>query len=665
MRIPNKSNMTSAGLRENVTEQSFLENHIHLFLMAAFILYIFVWSYIAVSKLFAIHAYALDLGVFQQSLFLLLHPVNLNSWILSFFNAPFRLILAPISIFNSFLPIIILQTIFIALPVFPIYGIGKYFLKEKTASLLIATSYLIFYGIAGINWYDVHGQAFFIFFFLTGYYFFLKKKYFLSIMLFTVSGMVRFPYGIFPALFALVILMEEWVARRDPNKNILKENMRFALILLFLQVALLALSFSITSALTGSSFGLFAFAHVSSSPSNYIIGKLVTIPLFLAPFLFLPFYRNKWFLFIIPFYFLVFYADYNWYVYPWILWDQYASGIVPFLYLGTIEGLARFNHKNRKLHVFRHLPLNRLSDNGKVAFTILIVIALMAVVFQPYGPLNSYTDANFYFAEKTDVNITQYNALNDIVNLIPNNDPYVFFQDNIPEVLLRDPSVSTVSYAAGIAGLSFPYNLTYPLLNGTWTNRIDYVIFDYNSRFFYYEGTYPTNLSYYQVVQKLFSTGNYGMMANEFGFVLLKHGYHGPVIYNSPLKVIFPSEALHVQGPFKIGSGNISWKDTYHTVIFATPGVFLTPGNYDLSLNISASNISALNSMLLNVSFSSDKAELGSYLIRGSDFHSTMKEHNVRFTIYIPNFYDSVRISAYSNQWNGTFSIHTVTLLGE
>lgn len=634
----------------------------YLLIIIEFLAYVSIWSFIATSKLMAIHAYGLDLGVFQQSLFFMIHPITLDSWIISFFNSPFRLIMSPFGLLDSFIPIIVVQTIFLALPVFPLYAIGKHFLKEKLPSFLITTSYLIFYGIAGINWYDVHAQAFFIFFFITGYFLLLKKKYWLSILFFTISGAVRFPYAIFPALLGLVTLiqMRFWPDSLEDGRS--RKLLTFSLALLIIQVTFLTASYSIIHFLSPPNSNLFAFAHVSLPVSNYVLGKIATIPLFLAPFLFLPLYKNKWTLFVIPFYFLVFYADYNWYVYPWILWDQYASGIVPFLYLGTIEGLARWKHRNKakkgRVRIFA-----TLSKNSRITLTILVVVALLALVFQPYGPLNQYTNANFFFEEKTKVNLSRYDALNNIVDLIPKNDPYVFFQNNIPEVMLRDHYVSTVAFSAGIAGLAFPYNLTYQLMNGSWTNRIDYVIFDYNSRFFYYEGNYPMNLSFYAVVQKLYSSGHYGIMADEYGFVLLKSGYTGPVIYGGSFTDNIPLNSLTVSAGGIRSTNNITWNNISRSTIFYSPEFFVSPGNYSLTLHLDKIVGRSGGSIIINISSPTNDILLKSITLNSTAL-SGLTNGIKTFIFTTNNFYDNVIISAYVTSWSGSISLSGMIVSG-
>jgi len=73
----------------------------------------------------------------------------------------------------------------------------------------------------------------------------------------------------------------------------------------------------------------------------------------------------------------------------------------------------------------------------------------------------------------------------------------------MPEDVVHDPSILNVleDYVFG-----FPYNLTYELPNGTWTNRIDYVIADSNSNTFYESGATPYNTTVYEVLQSLYST---------------------------------------------------------------------------------------------------------------------------------------------------------------
>ena len=101
---------------------------------------------------------------------------------------------------------LVIQEIFLGLPAIVIYLIAQTHIKDKTSSLLISLSYLLYFPLAGVNYYDFHFQAFFMLFFLLGYFTFIKGKYIYSSIFFFLSGTVRFPYMVFPILFFLLLL---------------------------------------------------------------------------------------------------------------------------------------------------------------------------------------------------------------------------------------------------------------------------------------------------------------------------------------------------------------------------------------------------------------------------------------------------------------------------
>ena len=624
-----------------------------------FLIYVLYWSTITVKRYYSLHGNVFDMGIFVQSLLLILHgSLSYRIYMLGF--APFRYILAPIEIYPEIPGLLVIQTLFLAMPVFFIYSIAKIELRERLPSLFIASSYLIFFSLGGINWFDMHGQAFFIFFFIAGYYFYLRKKYSYAFIFIFISGLVRFPFMIFPLLFSIVSLSEIIINKKKTSFKPDKAIKNFLYIILFLSFFTLIISYFLDYYVTHLAVPLSDSLHVSYDESifNNITPKIFTIMIFLVPFLLLPLYKIKWGIMLLPFFLLMFYSNDIGYQVPYIIHDQYSSAIIPFLYLGTIEGMKGM-HNNApysKNHNFLKLSFYIKNPKVRSALIILVIIILFATVYQPYGPLNSYSGINYNLNKETNVNITSFNALNEIISLIPNNEQYVIFQNNMPQVLLHDPDIPAVlsNFVFG-----FPYNLTYELPNGTWTNRIDYVIADSNSNTFYESGATPYNTTMYEVLQRLYSTGKYGIMAEEYGFILLKHNYTGPIIYYHPISEQFaPNDLFVLNSSYRLDNIITGTNPDGHRIWWG-PYAFLAPGQYSVTFYLSTTNNSVANHLKIWIG-DWPFATFREITLTGSSFPKNNTVYNITENFSIDNFYNQVQFAGLSAYWNGSLSIYGI-----
>ncbi|WP_061951187.1 hypothetical protein [Acidiplasma cupricumulans] len=173
------------------------------------ILYNYIWDIITSAKIYSFGASVFDLGVFYQSLWITLHD-PLKVFISNLKNAPIILcsLHCPWMITCSFcasanpLAIIDGNTV--------IFYINKK-LNSRFLGILISLSFLAFFGLAGINWFDVHRQSLFIPLFISGYALLIYNKNRGAIILLVLSGLVRFPYIIFPLIFGLSYIIENFL----------------------------------------------------------------------------------------------------------------------------------------------------------------------------------------------------------------------------------------------------------------------------------------------------------------------------------------------------------------------------------------------------------------------------------------------------------------------
>jgi len=403
-----------------------------LIIIIAVIIYIFSWSTIDILRLYSMQDSIFDSGIISLTIGSIFHYHYLPyvTYMIGF--SLLRIIFSPLILIDGITGMLVIQEIFLGLPAIVIYLITQTHIKDKTSSLLISLSYLLYFPLAGVNYYDFHFQAFFMLFFLLGYFTFIKGKYLYSSIFFFLSGTVRFPYMIFPILFFLLLLGSRLYIHFI-KKQTDKSAIDYALYNLFIGVSFLSVSYLILNrspyyinqmAYLGGYFHIHSGSILMNIESN-IANKIITIILILSPLLFIPLRNKKWMLLTIPFFGLLFYSNYNVYVYPDFYHFQYMVTIAPFLYLGLIYSI-----KIESGSVLNNVSKTRITKaikkfyielkKRKEPIGVLIAVILFAMVFQPYGPLNTSNSSPFNM-NIFHPDITTYNEYKEIANLIPDN----------------------------------------------------------------------------------------------------------------------------------------------------------------------------------------------------------------------------------------------------
>ena len=320
------------------------------------IIYTFVWSNIAYWKFQSLHSYVFDLGVFLESGWLISHGnFTIQSVFYDFLYQGIKFIVFPLSLSGNYQLVLAFQSFMIGLSGFFIFLIARKRLESELASFLIASSYFIYFPMAGVNWFDFHYQMFFVPFFLLAYYFSLKEKTVLSSLLFFLSGTVRYPYAIFPALFFFteVITLLYYKYKRDVRFQLRKFNI--ILFFLFISIVYIALGYILLGGQTYLLNDIGANTHIASQLTAQghpfffnLDNKIFTILLLLAPVVFLPLFAPKWVPFLLFPFFLIFYTNDPFFVFPELFKYQYGSGIIPFIFIGTIDSIKAMTHSLEK-----------------------------------------------------------------------------------------------------------------------------------------------------------------------------------------------------------------------------------------------------------------------------------------------------------------------------
>ncbi len=661
----------------------------------SFLAYVVYWSTITILRYYALNAYVFDLGIFMQNGWVVLHQVHTLAEFLSYFayNGIIYLV-SPLTLLNSYPAILIFQSVVIALAVFPLYRIAVYFLGERLPAALIAVSYLLYFPLAGVNWYDAHYQAVFPTLFIFAYYFYLKGRFAPSAALFMLSALVRFPYLIFPLGFSGMVLGGEIVAAFRGRRGVDWRRLRFAAVVIAFCALMVVLyyifvmnsSLILQGPLLKSTLGSVNGAQLQS-PFVDVQTKAFTVLLFLAPLFFTTLLSRRWAPFLLPYLFLLFGTSFAGYRFPAVFELQYPAGVVPFIYLGAIEGMALLLNRggirllNRReggsaAGLGGHLVaakgiLGRLSSHVNqrravvLAAGALVVVASFAVAFEPYGPLNGYTPDNFRVSYSTAVNLSLYDELVKMASLIPSTNPYVLLQNNMPELLPRPlayvPS-STPFNQFPLMPSSVSSSLNYGRLpNGTQIPAtIDYVITDpYSDQYYYQYLPAPYNASMYYLVRELYSSGSYGILAEASGMVLLERGYTGSLMYYVPLDLNFTPGQLYVRGgTFK---GQVIEATNFSGLIWYGPYTSLSPGNYSLTFWLYTTSSLPSNELQLQVTADQGGTKIVSMNVTGSQMQPDAWTA-ITIPLNVTGFYGLVEFRGVSLQWSGSILLQTISL---
>ena len=647
-----------------------------IIVLLGFLAYAIAWSAISLTRFDNHHALVYDLGVTMEQMWLVTNShYSLQTALVNFLYEGLPFVLFPVAVLGGYPAMLILQTLAVGGTAFPIYGIAARLLKDRTSAMLLALSSLVFFVSSGANWYDFHFEVFFPIIFLSAYYLLLVGQRKLSFALFLFVAFVRFPFGVFPLMFGLLVIFESMFLHRDVDGMPNRLARRYGMALALAATGLLLVTFFVALPVVlgkGQFTALLQFSQTTSSPGPAIgaFDRLLTLLLPLGALLFLPLFSRRWVLFLVPYGFLLFATGFWAYSYPYAFAYQYVDSIVPFLYLGTIDALAAgmpiavLWGKRKSLDAPEGGTGPRVSLRA-VSSSLLVVVVVAALFLQPYGPLNGLTPEPFDFQENLSANSTLLQEYDHLSALIPRSDPNVLIQGNMPELFPRplaanEPLVPGVSLFANFSE-SDVVNGSFPLWQYGKTVYVpfDYAIADLNSPQFLY-GT-PSMQDF---VQAMYGSGAYGILGEAGGMILLKHYYSGPVEYYEPVTATFPVSSLLEWPDYTpiagrtIASTNVGG----NTPLWNGPFTPLMPGSYQVSFALESTNTSGRNVALVQVLGGPRAALIVQSTLNGANFTAPDRWQNITVQFYASAPENYVQFILRSLQWNGTLTLSGISL---
>ena len=256
---------------------------------------------------------------------------------------------------------------------------------------------------------------------------------------------------------------------------------------------------------------------------------------------------------IIPYMGLVFAHNYIPYFQP-VLY-QYPALIASGIFISFIYGLKRIEPKKFKVQIKQIMPV------------VIAITIITWLLFTPYG--NLITDNNSGIPYANEISMGNYGTYSSITCTVEDKE--------LNSMIMKIPEGSSVAIQNNMPQLVQSYNFVLPFNN--YNGSPEYIITDPYSTWFYDVsislGSYTNTVS---LTNEKLSSGNYGILYEESGMILMEKGYTG-----TPKQFI----------PYEVKTMNNS------VINFMPPGNYSVHSNANITLidNNGIYNITSVNGM--------------------------------------------------------------------
>jgi uncharacterized membrane protein len=533
--------MYLARLRTAV--KSNLRQYFPLHLLVA--VYIVVLILVSLMRHYAFLSSAWDLGIFNQAFYSTVSGgrffyytvelyANPGGSIFGVHFSPFLVFLLPFyAVFPRVETLLVLQTIAIALGVYPLFFLAKNVLGEKSLAVMFSILYLICPHLLSVNLFDFHADAFFVPLALSSLYFFSKQqwgKYFVFMTLaFSTKEFSSLP-------FFMLGLVEAWRVRKrivDWVKGGALEDKRVLVSLFTMGLAVLWFISADTV------IGLFEvhrsssfvegspWAMLGGNPLNPSIlwsltrldyagalqfdfsSKLLYFFTLMGPFVFLPLLALASFaptlVWLVPS-FLSNYPPY------YTLGYHYSAFIIPFITFAAIYGYRNF--------------LDSMKVTKQRAPSILKKLVLCSILFTLSV---SVTTQSLGMGVRLSMISAHDSLVYEVLELIPRNASVLTQFDIFPHLSDR-----TNSFVIPPRFEAFKEPAYRSYVETLFNEQTEFILIDIDpdSRLAAHRAVSAVALT------QIEETGGYGLYASVDGILLYKLGYEGSLELYEPLTMI-------------------------------------------------------------------------------------------------------------------------------
>ena len=559
-----------------------------------------LWSIVAVLKMQSFHAYVYDLGALVSSSNSIARTHSLSKLLyLVPSTKPFIFLLSFITLLSpdptTFL---ILQPFSVLLASVFIYLIAEKKFGSIFLSLLLSFSFIFFFPLSWYLFFDFHIAGFFSTFFFAGLYF-LDHKPKLSVILFFLAALTSIIFAFFVLVFLVIKVLDEKLKFSDnAKKSRIMSNKMYGCLLVTPLFTIIYSLFELhlsgietaNSGIAPTTHGIFQLYlnNFLTFISNGIVIIILMGILFFVILVGIAGIKNSIYaISIMPVLAFILFAGYPFGNLKAQYNGEYFTPLLFFLVLVISKSNAKVNNVER---VHKPIHFRNIPHRGVIVFVILVIC--MGLFYNPYGPLNSPSlpgenaFANFHHQ----LNVTPSDkTANEFVKLVPVN-ASVLVQDNEPIYSNRPRN-----FLFGPGNLPW-LNSSFFYDDGPTPKSVipQYVAVDVNGyvneqgwyKFLFYNGTDGSMSTWFPY---FYSHYNYGLLGYSYPFYLYELNYSGGPSITSPMNFIGSQYVDHqsssILHSFNGSLINLTLPNTVYKL-------YLLPGNYQFSIEVSVSHLS-------------------------------------------------------------------------
>ena len=519
--------------------------------LAAVIINGAVYSYIAIMKYMAMNASVYDLGVSSQLLYSVFHESLGYNLMHITFN---KLVYLPLSVIYLIYPhpqtVLVLQAFVVSAGAYPLYLIGKLKTGDSKTAFMIALTYLLFYPLYGPLWFDFHFMALFPTPFLFSFYFYLKGDARKSVLFAVIASITDLLAPVIMGLFGLYAFLKD---RRNNSEKMFNFHGTGFLIVISSIIIFTAANiyigpgYAVSFANNSVFSSTFAFTHTSKAyEATYFFWIML-------PVLFICLLAPDLLFLIIPFAALAFANSY----FPYVdtMFYQYTALVSAQIFVAFIFGIERLGRKLGKRGI----------SAKRVAAAVLVLNIFLALLFTPAGNIATSNFHDQTINYDLTGNQNSYGTMNAIT--------YHPYDSGILNMSHFITSGSSVVIQNNMPQLTSGYNWLLPDFLPLVKNPKFAITDPYSPAFYSAYFTLNMNHTMINETNRIFLPDHYGIVAEDYGEILLEQGYTGNVKEFIPL-------IYHGSSSFN-RVFNSTLDENISLVAFNEP--FLAPGQYEIN----------------------------------------------------------------------------------
>ena len=640
------------GIKESAKVQGIshriLRNKYNLVMIAFVFINFVAYSWLDLERYASFNSGIMDLGVNSSLLYGVLHGGVTTHALLNreiSLNKPIYLLMGLFyGIFPSQIGLLVFQSLWLSIGGFLVFQISRQILSEYLSSTLIGISYLLYYPLLGTYWFDFHFMAIFPTFFLLAFYYYLHGK---NKKLITFAFLAATTDLLAPILIGFLGLYILALHSKGHAKNNSGKNIAYLLILLSLIIFIISLAYLGINFVNGYTYSHASLDSISLHNSN--LQKFSFIFQITFPTLFFSFISPETMLLSVPYFVLALKNNYTPYLST--MFYQYPALFSPALFISMIYGIKRV--KDLKF-IIRKTKILKM-----IGIAIITTNILMAAFFSPLGNLitSNYNNENIQkiltgsvgtYNTGGEIHVTGYDhALQKMVRLIPKGSS-VLVQGNMPQLVQG-------------------YNWVLPFYLSP-NEYPQYIVTDPYSNLFTHFSLYARgNYTMYNAVNHLISTHKYGIVCEYEGAVMLKLDYGGNILMYKPITQVLGSQSLKFNKSANFQNNKVTFNNlTDNSAAWYGPYSFLSPGNYSIILNISASNLSNNNNFQFQIVYTNIYGGNQNIALRANINGSNLMNNSISeitFNFSTNRYLESVEYRAFYFDWSGEFTFYNVTVV--